>query len=192
MIQKIQAAGKAVIEKIFDKELLTEQAEELRKRNNRPGFDKMDAEGAKIWIELNYERFLADLQSGRYSPMPALGFQTAKNSGGYRKLSRLTALDSILQMNANDILAPYNEEQFSDYSFAYRPGRGTAAAIRAYINMAQTYPFVTKIDVISCYDNIDWQRLEECVKSFYNDKKLTRLLMAMAKMPVLEDNELVR
>lgn len=181
-----------MIEKIYDKELLIEQAEELRKRNYRPGFDNMDADGARIWIELNYERLLTDLTSGRYSPMPALGFHMAKSAGGYRKLCRLTAIDTLLQMNANEVLSPWNEDHFSDYSFAYRTGRGTASAIRAYTSMAQTYPYTVKIDVVSCYDNIDWLCLEECLKSFYQDKKITRLLMAMARMPVLEDDELVK
>lgn len=179
-----------LVEEICLKENLLLAAKELKKRGFRPGFDNMDAQGAEIWIELNYERLLLDLKSGRYKPMPALGFQTAKTSGGYRKLSRLTALDSILQMSANTVLAPWNDKYFSDYSFAYRTGRGTGAAIRTYTTMAQTYPCVAKLDVISCFDNINWERLETCIRGFYNDKKLTQLLMAMGKTPLLEDGEL--
>ena len=181
-----------MVEEIFSKDMLLEKAAELRKRNFRPGFDNMDAEGARIWLELNYPRFLAELRGGRYTPMPALGFRTAKTSGGYRNLSRLTALDTVLQMSANEVLTPWNEERFSDSSFAYRPGRGTGAALRAYVSLAQEYPHAVKIDVVSCYDNIDWNRLEESLASFYHDRPLTRLLMAMAKMPVLSDGELVK
>ncbi len=181
-----------VFEEIFSKDLLLEKAAELRKRNFHPGFDNMDAEGARIWIELNYPRFLADLRGGRYAPMPALGFRTAKTSGGYRNLSRLTALDTVLQMSANEVLSPWNESRFSESSFAYRPGRGVGAAIRTYASMAQEYPCVAKIDVVSCYDNIDWSRLEECLASFYDDRPLTQLLMAMAKMPVLSEGDLIK
>ena len=180
-----------MVEKIYDKDLLLAQAEELKKRGFRPGFDNMDADGARIWIELNYERMYGDLRAGRYAPMPAIGFQIAKTAGGYRSLSRLTALDSILQMSANDVLEDWNEEHFSNYSFAYRTGRGTGAAIRTYISLAQEYQYAAKIDVISCYDNIDWEKLEESLQNFYREKKLVRLLMKMAKMPILVEGDLI-
>lgn len=155
-----------MINEIFDKALLLEQAGALKKKGFRGGFDNMDADGARLWIELNYERLRADLDADCYTPMPAVGFQIAKTAGGYRKLNRLTALDSILQMSALSVLSPWNEEHFSADSFAFRPGRGTGAALRRYVELAQQYPFAAKIDVVSCYDNIDWERLEACLQPF--------------------------
>ena len=76
-----------------------EQAHELRKRNFRPGFDHMDARAAILCLEVNYERFSADILNGRYMPMPALGFHVTKSSGSFRNLARLTAIDTILQIS---------------------------------------------------------------------------------------------
>ena len=179
------------LNRIVSKDLLIEQANELRKKHFRPGFDHMDARAAAIWLEVNYERFVSDVLEGRYQPMPALGFYATKTSGGYRKLARLTAVDTILQMSVLDVVAEYCDTRFSNYSFAYRRGRGVGDALRLFISMADRYSFAAKIDVVSCFDSMDWGVLEKNIDAFFDrDRKLTALLMQMAKIPVLKDREL--
>jgi retron-type reverse transcriptase len=116
----------------------------------------MDARAAALWLEVNYKRFSSDVLNGRYTPMPALGFHVTKTSGGFRNLARLTAIDTILQMSLLDTTADYCDTLFSDYSFAYRRGRSTGDALRLYLSMAKEYHFAAKIDVITCFDNMDW------------------------------------
>ncbi len=151
----------------------------------------MTAEGALAWLHINGERLCRELLDGSYRPMPAVGFRTAKTHGGYRRLSRLTALDSVIQYVLLEAISPLCEERFSDNSFAYRAGRGVTAALTRYIALAGTYSYAAKLDFTACFDNMDHSVLEETLKTFIQDEKIVALVMQYIRMPVSEDGEIV-
>lgn len=101
-----------------------------------PGFDKMTPDAAEIWLSINGEKLCHQLNNGKYNCMPAVGFAVAKRDGSYRNLAKLTAIDTIVQNTVLDKISPECENMFSDYSFAYRKGKGTGVAFVKYCEYA--------------------------------------------------------
>lgn len=183
--------GDLMLKEIITKENLIENAKLLKKKSFRPGFDGMSAEGAVSWIHINGDRLCSDVLSGDYFPMPAIGFRTAKNSGGYRQLSKLTALDTVLQNTVCHAITNLLEDIFSDSSFAYRPNRGVTAALERYVYLAQKHRFAAKLDFTSCFCNIDHTVLEKCLNENLNDLSLSELIMKFVRTPISIDNEIM-
>ena len=82
---------------VLGTELLRQKAAELRQKGFKPGCDDMTAKSAELWIMVNGERLLKELYQGTYVPMPAMGFRTAKVDGSFRTLTKMTAIDTIIQ-----------------------------------------------------------------------------------------------
>lgn len=175
----------------FTTEDLIKACEALKAKTHfSPGFDKMTPDAARTWLKINGDRLCNQLNGGKYHVLPALGFNTAKLDGSYRKLSKLTAIDTIIQTVLINKLREECEKRFSQYSYAYQKGKGTGAALRQYCVYGMSFPFAAKIDLRSCFDNIDFSILEQALSRFFFQRKTVMLLMAFAKMPVIADGEL--
>lgn len=173
---------------IFTTEDLNEGLAELKKKNKfTPGFDRMTPDAAELWLQVNGEKLCRELNSGKYIPMPAIGFNTAKIHGGYRQLARLTAIDTIIQTAILEKITPVCDPCFSDCSFAYRRGRGTEDALKKYCEYGSVYTYAAKTDPRDCFDNLDHKILEKAVKKLFPDKKTGDLLMRQARMKLVDD-----
>ena len=175
----------------FDQNDLLSGCYTLKARNKfSPGFDKMTPEAAETWLQINGSQLCNQLNGGKYKVMPASGFYMAKADGAYRRLARLTAIDTIIQLVLLDKLSDYCAENFSENSFAYQKGKGVASALNKYCTYAAQYGYASKIDLRSCFDSIDHTLLEKALNSFFFNRKIVSLLMAYAKMPVIIDGQL--
>lgn len=172
---------------LLSKEDLYGQARELKKKKIKPGYDGMSMDGAASWIFINGDRLCKDILRGDYRPMPAMGFKTAKTSGGFRRLVRLSAVDTVLQTWLNTLLVPTFEELFCDSSMAYRPGRGVHAALERYVLLANQKKHVAKLDVSACFDHIDHAILEQKLTEYLQDDELVRFIMSFVTMPLAID-----
>ncbi len=181
-----------VIKRIASRESLLVQAERLRERKFTPGFDGMTSDAALMWIEINGERLERDILSGDYSPMPAIGFRTAKKGGSFRQLARLTALDTIIQNSIIDAVSETAESRFSGFSFAYRRERGVAAALRQYCSFSGEYSFAAVIDPVACFGSIDHSVLEASLAEMIGQPEVVALMLDFARMPLMLDGEIIR
>ncbi len=175
----------------LDKDALLRQAAELRRKGFKPGCDDMSAKSAELWLTINGERLLAELRAGRYEPMPAQGFRTAKADGSFRQLCRLTAIDMVLERCFLDALSAECEPRFSDGSYAYRPGRGVDAALKQYCAYGSAYRYAMVLDPSDCFGSLDHGVLRAALGGFFDDGVLVEQLMRFAAMPLLEDGQLI-
>lgn len=179
-----------MIEEIADLQALLAQAEGLKRKRFSPGFDGMTPEGVAIWLTVNRDKLLRKLRSGSYTPMPVLTRAIAKKDGKPRFVGRITAIDTVIQRLTAQVLSQKAEPLFSDSSFAYRPGRGVAAALSYYCTCSASFRCAAKVDFLQCYDHMDHQVLAESLKTFTDDPAVIRLILAFAKAPRLWDGEL--
>lgn len=179
-----------MLRNILSKEELYNQALALKKKRLKPGYDGMSIEGAASWIFINGDRLCKDILRGDYRPMPAMGFRTAKTSGGYRQLVRLSAIDVVLQTWLDSVLEPTFEETFSDNSMAYRQGRGVHTALERYVLLSNQKKHVAKLDVSACFNNIDHLILENKLTEYLQDEEMVRLIMSFVKLPLSIDGTL--
>lgn len=181
-----------MMKQIANEECLLDKARLLETRNFKPGSDGMSASGAVLWIDINGKRLCRELNKGYYEPMPAVAFTCAKKNGGYRRLAKLTAIDSVVQYAVADAIAEICEAGFSPKSFAYRKGRGVSEAVELYCINARNYRLAAKIDPVACFDNIDYDVLEEAVAAFVQDSRVASLIMKFARMPYIENGAAVQ
>ena len=177
---------------ILTYERLLAAAEELKKRKNKPGYDKMTADAAAIWFNVNGSSLIEDIRKGRYHPMPASGFYTAKQGGGYRKLSSLTAIDAVLCTCIAQGLSEALDGTLSDSVFAYRPGRGVQAALMRYCRMAESFSYVSRVDPRACFDHINHDLLVEKLKLMLpDDSTLCGLIEQYIRQYVLAEDRVI-
>lgn len=176
---------------VFTPETLLSACAVLREKPRfTPGFDKMTPAAAETWLKLNGEQLSAQLNAGKYRAMPAVGFSTAKQDGKYRRLARLTAVDTIVQIAALEQLNDHCAGLFSRFSFAYQKGRGVGDALNQYCRYAAEYPYAAKVDPTACFDHIDHAILKKALDRFFFCRKTVDLLMDFARMPVIVEGEL--
>ena len=89
---------------LFEKERLLSLARELKREHFKPGYDNLTAESTETWIEINYDNLFAQLKESKYQPIPLLGFSVIKKNGQFRRLTKPSALDMILQRTIADYL----------------------------------------------------------------------------------------
>lgn len=130
-----------MINKIANLNELLLRASELKRKHFRPGFDNMSAASSLIWLKINGQRLCKEILEESYVPMPAVGFRIAKRNGKYRQLSRITAIDSIVQAQLLSVLTPLCDPVFSEGSCAYRPGKGVSNALELYCRYGGEYRY---------------------------------------------------
>ena len=178
-----------MLKKIISKQALSDRAAMLKRNRFRPGFDGMSMSGAHSWININGERLCRELFSGDYTPMPAVGFRSAKHGGGFRLISRICAIDTVIQQVILSHLSADAETIFLENSFAYRPGRGVNSAVEQYIGFANRFRLVARFDLEGCFDNLDHGIMESTLHKFCDDEELIRLCMSFVKTPLYIDGE---
>lgn len=181
-----------MIERIACLQELTARAEDLKGKGFRPGFDNMTASSAVIWMKIAGQALCEELRKGKYRPSPAIGWRVAKKNGKYRQLSRLTAIDTIVQTQLLSVLTPLCEEFFSPSSFAYRPGKSVYSALESYCRYGGQYRYAERLDPENCYDNIQYDVLEKAVNSIIGDRHICTLIMQFARTPLFTDGEIVQ
>ncbi len=179
-----------MIKLVADFDALNEVARGLIKDKFKPGFDGMSAEGVILWLKVNRNKIIKLLSSGEYEPMPVLLFTVAKQNGKYRSLSKVTAIDTVIQKRILDVFTPICEKGFSDSSYAYRPGRGVSSALEEFCCASSQFRYAARVDISGCYDNIDHGILEKLVLERTKDSALTKLIMAFVKAPAFEDGSI--
>jgi len=179
-----------MLKTIINKENLLDCVTLLKKKKFTPGFDGMSMSGAGSWLQINADRLCRDVLAGDYRPMPATGFRTAKHSGGYRRITRLTAIDTVLQTALLRELTVGAETVFSESSFAYRSGRGVTAALEQYVALANRHRFAAKFDFQACFDHIDHEVLYGQLQELYQDRQLCDTVLSLVKTPVYMDGEI--
>src|SRR5699024_6789958 len=77
----------------------------------------------------NKDEIRNQIRKRKYKPMPALRVEIPKDNGKTRKLGIPTVVDRVIQQAISQKLSPIFEQQFSEYSFGFRPRRSCEQAV---------------------------------------------------------------
>lgn len=99
-----------------------------------------------------------------------------------------TVVDRMIQQAIAQELTPIYEEQFSDNSYGFRPGRSahdTLAKCGEYVN--EGYVYAISMDLQSYFDTVNHSKLIEVLSRTIKDGRVISLIHKYLKAGVMED-----
>lgn len=142
------------------------------------GVDDMPVTDLKGYLKTHWLEIKEQLLRGSYQPQAVLRVEIPKeNGGGMRMLGIPTVVDRLLQQAIHQVLSPIFEEQFSESSYGFRPGRSTHQAILAAKQfMAEGNRWVVDMDLEKFFDRVNHDILMARVARTVKDKLLLGLI----------------
>lgn len=142
------------------------------------GVDAMSVTDLKGYLKMHWPEIKEQLLCGSYQPQAVLRVEIPKeNGGGMRMLGIPTVVDRLLQQAIHQVLSPIFEEQFSESSYGFRPGRSTHQAILAAKQfMVEGNRWVVDMDLEKFFDRVNHDILMARVARRVKDKLLLGLI----------------
>ena len=142
-----------------------------------PGVDGMSIEDFPDCIKPHWRDIREQLRDGSYRPLPVKRVKIPKPDGGERSLGIPTVMDRVIQQAIAQVIPPYFEPSFSNFSYGYRPGRNAKQAvtqIRSYIK--EGYKIAVDLDLSKFFDEVNQDLLMNRIGRKIRDKAILRLL----------------
>jgi group II intron reverse transcriptase/maturase len=162
------------------------------KRQAAPGVDGV------VWQEYGegLEGRLVDLH-GRihrraYRAKPSLRKWIPKGDGAQQRPLGIAALeDKIVQAAAVQVLNQIWEEDFTEFSFGFRPGRSQHDALDALSTgiIAKKVNYIVDLDIRSFFDRVGHDHLERFIRYRIGDDRFVHLILKWVKAGVMEDGQ---
>lgn len=175
----------ATLEAVLSRENLKAAWMAVKANRGSAGVDGMGIEATLEHLRKHWDSIAGKLQAGKYRPAAVKAVDIPKASGGSRRLGIPNVQDRLIQQAIHQSLSPLWEEEFSDHSYGFRPGRSAHDAIRAaqeFVNSGKTW--VVDIDLKSFFDEVNHDILMNRVKEKVKDKRLLRLIGDYLRAPL--------
>lgn len=177
------------MEQIVSEENLRSAFKKVKSNKGAAGVDKLNMEQTQKYFEEHSERLIGKLLRGTYHPKPTRRVGIKKPEGGERKLGIPTILDRVFQQAIAQVISPLFEEDFSEYSYGFRPGKSAHQAIRqAKQYVEQGYTTVVDIDLENFFDRVNHDKLMNLVAKKIQDKLVLHLIGRYLRAGTIEDN----
>jgi len=176
------------LEDILSSENLSLAWKQVRANKGAAVCDGMEVGDFPYFYAKHWETTHRKLLEGSYSPSPVRRVQIPKGKGEYRSLGIPTVLDRMIQQAVAQVLSPLFEEDFSEHSYGYRPGRSAHQAVAV---MEESWKegrrHAVECDLKSFFDTVNHDRLMNALKRKVPCPKtlnlIRRYLMAGVEMP---------
>jgi RNA-directed DNA polymerase len=145
----------------------------VKQNGGSPGIDGMTVEEWPGYLGEHGRQIRAALRAGTYRPQPVKRVEIPTPGGGVRNLGSPTVLDWFLQQARLQVVPPEGETTFADGSEGFRPGRSAHQAIaRAQRYVRAGDSGVVDLDVETCFDRVNHEKLMSLVKGRVADRRV--------------------
>ena len=166
-----------LIEQIVSRENMTAAYERVVSNQGSCGIDGMTVEDLKDDLKANWSNLKGAMLEDRYDPSPVRVVLIPKPGGGERILGIPTVTDRMLQQAIHQVLSPYYESTFSDWSYGFRVGRSAHQALRqARTHMRTGRRWVVDMDLSKFFDEVNHQKLLSKLSKRIKDRRVIHLI----------------
>jgi RNA-directed DNA polymerase len=151
------------------------------------GIDGMQTDELRDYLNANWQSLRMKILEGSYEPSPVRKVEIPKPQGGVRMLGIPTVTDRLIQQAISQWLSPKCEEQFSEYSYGFRPNRNAHQAVmqaQSYLNGGKVW--VIEIDLEKFFDKVSHDRLMYLLSRRIADKATLRFIRKYLTSGILE------
>ena len=153
------------------------------------GIDGMQVDELLPYLRDHRDELVRQLREGKYKPNPVRRVEIPKEERGkVRKLGIPTVVDRMIQQAIAQELTPIYEEQFSENSYGFRPGRSAQDALakcREYVD--EGYVYAISMDLQAYFDTVNHSKLIEVLSRTIKDGRVISLIHKYLNAGVMED-----
>ena len=176
----------SLLERVLDKRNLYQAYKQVFANKGAAGIDGMTVDDLLPWLVENADELINRIRLCKYKPKPVKRVEIPKPDGGVRLLGIPTVIDRLIQQAISQILTPIYEQQFSEYSFGFRPCRNAHDAVNlAKSYYEQGYVCVVDLDLSKYFDTINHDLLMNMLRETIDDKRLLGLIWKFLKSGVM-------
>lgn len=172
---------------MINTELLKECYDELD-GNKAKGIDGITKREYGNKLKENLENIVQRLKNKCYKPSPARRVRIPKANGKMRGLAIANFEDKIVQLAISKIIGAIFEPKLASNMFGFRPNRNCHDCLRylkTCIEKKKTN-YILDADIHAYFDNINHNRIIECLEMHLRDKNLLRLIRRFLKAGIIE------
>ncbi|PQP79406.1 group II intron reverse transcriptase/maturase [Candidatus Phytoplasma phoenicium] len=133
-----------------------------------PGIDNKTIDGINLG---KLERYHKEYVNNCYNPKPVKRVLIPKDNKKTRPLGLPTIKDRLIQKCFEQLLTPYFEKIFSEWSFGFRTKKSCHDAIKRVKQRFQGIDYIVKIDLKGYFDTIDHEILMRTLNQFIKKNK---------------------
>src|SRR6266498_5490359 len=186
----------ALYDKVYRRDVLERGWELVRANRGAAGIDKQSiADVEEYGVSRLLDGLAADLRDGRWRPLPARRVFIPKPGRPQerRPLSIPAVRDSVVQAATKIVIEPIFEADMLECSFGFRPRRSAHDALQVLIDEAwRGRRWVVESDVANCFEAIPHSGLMSAIEERISDRLLLKLLRAMLRSGVMQDEAVMR
>ena len=178
-----------LLDLILRKDNLNEAYKQVKRNKGKGGIDGMQVDELLPFLRENQRSLIQKIREGKYKPSPVRRVEIPKETKGeYRQLGIPTVVDRVIQQAIAQELTPIYEEQFSENSFGFRPGRGAHDALRqCQKNVDEGYVYVIDMDLEKFFDTVSQSKLIEVLSRTIKDGRVISLIHKYLNAGVIAD-----
>ena len=165
------------------------------RKDGAVGVDAVDRKAFEEHLDDKLAGLLEGLKSGRYRAPPVRRVHIDKDGGkATRPIGIPTLGDKVLQRAVVMALEPVYEQDFSDCSYGFRPGRSAHGALERLRQGAVNFGggWIIDLDIRGFFDNVDRTRLNEMLDGRVRDGVIRRAVGKWLNAGVMEDGAVMR
>ena len=149
-----------LLEKILSRDNLNEAYKRVYANKGASGVDGVSVEELHEHLRVHKAEILESIRARTYKPQPVRRVEIPKDNGKKRQLGIPTVVDRVIQQAIAQVLSPIYEQQFSNSSYGFRPGRSCEMAIiRSLELLNDGYDWIVDIDLERFFDTVHHDRL---------------------------------
>ena len=179
----------SLMDKVYAVQTLGMAWEKVQDNAGACGIDHMSIEHFAKDTQSRLLVLNKQLSEGFYKPMPVRRVYIPKaGSKQQRPLGIPCVKDRVVQTALKMVIEPIFEQEFSDNSYGFRPGRSCKDALREVEkHLKDGYTHVVDIDIQGYFDNIPHQALMRRVEEHVADGKVLGLIEGFLKQGIMSE-----